>query len=499
MFRQEWSRAAAEGLISASCYALHLLQDILRTLPSQWSSLLSRVTLLALAAAGCGVIYLSQGSTPMLLKVLGCACCTGAFAGFAMAFRRSWIDQLKLTLLGVALGFALTSAIGLDPKLTPAPEDPLRPVPDPSLTGPEIYRRMEAAYHEAQTYLDEGRVERVLSGEPLARTQVQSFRTAFVRGRGFRFEFESPFGQLDPWSYVIWQDGSRVKSWRRGDAWEGEIVASDRSSDQQRIRALNEMLSKRGQRTVLSVGEVPRAKPESLERALREASAISGRTSLFIPPLLPIENAGIGALSRPHQIILYGVQRVDGTDAFKVELTNGTEPLILWIDARSYLIRRISRNLTTFGGKPGLRWKETTLYHPQLNGQMGAVDLTFQPGPTPTERQRWIRLLLGNENILLIVALTGALGALMLNQLHRRLLRQRWPETPESWLISFRRRLLVGAMGVGAICIGMRLGGAERVDVWRNLLVAPFMQQGFYLLYVIQRRSRGHARFAMAS
>jgi hypothetical protein len=214
------------------------------------------------------------------------------------------------------------------------------------------------------------------------------------------------------------------------------------------------------------------------------------------PPILPPP-----ALARPNVIvhsnaILYGIQRIDGVDTFKVELPNGAEPDILWIDIHSYLIRRISRNLTVFGGKPGLRWKETILYHPQLDGPVSAAGLTFQPGPEPTDRQRWIRLLFGNEDVVLVIALLALLAALILNRLHARLLRRRWPGRPELWLIPLRRRLFIGTVGTAAVCLGMWLGGAERADVWRNLLVAPFMQQGLFLLYVMQRRSRGHARFA---
>lgn len=179
IFRREWSRAAEAGPASASRYGLHLLGDLLATVPSQWASGISPALLLPLAAAVCAVVYLSRESAPMLLKALAVAGCTGAFASFAtVVFRRGWAGPFKVAVLGTALGFGLTFALGLIPRLTPAPADPLRPVTDPSLTGPEIYRRMETVYREARTYRDEGRVERTLGNNP--RTMVQSFRTAFA-------------------------------------------------------------------------------------------------------------------------------------------------------------------------------------------------------------------------------------------------------------------------------------------------------------------------------
>jgi hypothetical protein len=521
IFRREWSRAAGEGPMSAGRYALHLLGDILRTVPSEWSAVTSRAALLMFAVAVGAAISLSHGSTPMLLKLLGCACFTGAFAGFAIVFfRRGWTEQWKVAVLGIALGFALTFGLGLRPRLTPAPADSLRPVTDPSLTGPEIYRRMEATYREARTYSDEGTVERFLN--EYSRPQIQSFRTAFVRGQGFRFEIGNSFGELVPWRYVIWQDGARIKSWQTGAQREDEIVWTDPAVDENRTRThnrLNEVLAKRGMRPILWSGDVRRAKPGTLNRALDDASAISGRTSFLIPPLLKIESTSHGALSRPDhiifhgvqpadrdretvlqrmfdsRIILYGIQRVDGIDTFKLELADGSEPNILWIDVRSSLIRRISRNLTVFGSKPGLRWRETITYHPQLNGSVSAAALTFQPSPDLTDRQRWSWLLLGDESLLLLTALTTALAALIADRLHRRRLQKRGQAEPEPWLIPLRRRLFAGAVGAGAICFGLWLGGVERADVWRNLLLAPFMQQGALLLYAIHRRSREHARF----
>lgn len=284
------------------------------------------------------------------------------------------------------------------------------------------------------------------------------------------------------------------------------------------------MLVRRGQRPVSFEWDrsVSRAKTGTLERALRDTVTISGRTSVFVPLLLqPALTEGVVRVysakgivsSRPNQVmphgdvILYGIQSIDGVDAFKVELTDGAEPNILWIDVRSYLIRRISRNLTVFGSKPGLRWKETITYHPQLNGPVSVAALAFQPGPELTDWQRWVRLLPGNgglllpgnESLLLIVALLATLVALLANRLHRQQLRRRGQEVRESWFIPARRLTFVGAMGIGAICFGMWLAGVDRADIWRNLLMAPLLQQAFFLLYVMHRRSRDHARLTTAA
>ncbi len=459
IFQEEWSQATRDGVMACGRYALHLAWDVFHTVPREWSMTIPRVALMTVAAAGLAIVYLDSAPIPFLLKVLGWACLNGTFAVFIVVFSKSTRAALfKAAFLGVLVGLMLAPINSLNPKLAPPPESPLVPVTDPSLTGREVYRRMEEVYRKAQTYADEGEVQTVYRGF-FSSIQIKTFGTTFVRDGGFRFGFRDQFDRLDAWNeYVIWKEGGSVKEW-----WTIE----------------------------------PQVAPQKdLNNALGGAAGVSELTSVLVPGLLQPDKMSGGPLSDSRaQIELLGTQRIDGRETFKLQRAAANGPVFtLWIDARSYLIARISHSSSLLE-KMRMRVDETIIYRPRLNPPVDAASLIFKPGPAPNV---W-RYLFGGRNDAMIMGFAIVLLTALLNVIHRRALRRRWRGKKELWLAPIGRRAGAGYVGLFAICAGLWLGGVGLDEVMRNLMLAQFMFQCSFLLYVIHRRSRGHARFTMAT
>jgi hypothetical protein len=455
VFTGEWQRASAGGVAAQMRCGLHLMWDLIRAASREWSAGIPRVAVMALIAAGLGARYIAVGPMPLLLKVLGCAGLTTAFAVAVVAVAgRTRAAQLKLAILGLPIGLALALFLGLTPKPITPPESPVVAVADPTLTGREIYQRMRLVYANARTYADEGEEQTVFSGLS-GKAHTRPFSTAFVRGGGFRFEFRDQYDRLDAWKeYVIWKDGASVSRW-----WTIEP----------RVEA-----------------------KKDLADALSAAAGVSGTTSTIVPRFLHPE-IPMGFLSEDRSPIeLLGTQRVDGRETYRLQVNPSHGPRVtMWIDARSYLIDRISFS----NSLPGwVRADQIIVYRPLLNGPISPAALTFQPGPALPQ---W-RMLVGGQIYAMIAAIALTIGVKLLNLTHRRILRK-GRKGKEWWLAPVTRRMSAGYIAIITVGLGIWLGGTDLNSVMQNLLFSQFMLQGGFLLYVIHRRSRGHARFAAAA
>lgn len=454
MFEGEWQRASAGGFVAQCRCGWHLLADFFRTAPREWVEGMPRLAMLTAIMVMLSARYLAVGPLPLLLKVLGCAALTTIFAVAVVAMAgRTRAAQLKLVVLGLPIGVAFGMFLGLNPKVLPPPEAPLAAIADPTLTGSVVYERMRAAYANAKSYVDEGVEQTIYSGF-LAHTQTRPFETVFVRGGGFHYEFREQFSRLDDWKkYVIWADGISVKRW-----W-----------------------------TIQPRVEVT----QDLAGALGAAAGVSGTTSTHVPGLLQPElRTGLLAGIRS-PIALLGTQRVDGLETFRLQISRNHLPtMTVWIDQQSYLIDRIAYGSSLPDGQSV---DSMIVYRPQLNGPVRAAALTFQPGPAPAG---WRMFVNGDIDAMIIAGLASLL-AVLLNVTHRRVLRKRWWGA-EAWSFPLRRRQGVENIAIGTVSFGMWLGGSAVGDTLQNLLLALFMLQGGFMLYVIHRRSRGFARFAVA-
>ena len=456
VFREEWTRARDQGASAVIDCTLRLLWDMVRTVPREWSAATSRAGALAFFAAGLGLIYLVTVSTPLAFKVLGCATLTGAMGLVALGLEaRRWRAHLQLGVLGLAAGGWLASGLDLRPHRTLPPQGPVLPVKDRALDGPEIFRRMAAVYRTATSYSDTGEVQTTYA-LPFRRTHTKTFSTAFVRNGGFRFEFKDQFQRLDPWNeYAVWLEEGKARAW-----W-----------------------------TI----EPHMGAQKDLAFALAGPAGISSNASTHVPGLL-FSNARIEMLTyAARHSELLGIEPVEGRNAYKLAFDTGHDwSRFLWIDARSYLIVRIlSRHGLTWA--PGAETEELLIYHPRLNAPVDPATLTFQPGPA----QSFIEYIFaGGQNHLLFFC--GGLSVLitLLNVVHRRVLGGAWRWKKEIWLVALGRRLPAGYFGVLAVNAGLWLGGVEFELVMTNNLLAIFMMQAGFGLYVMHRRTSGYARLA---
>lgn len=185
----------------------------------------------------------------------------------------------------------------------------------------KVFDAMLKTYSEASTYQDFGTVTTLLETKPTTIKTQLIFRTAYQRSTGqFRFAYleekRTRFTVLDEKCHVSWSDGKLAKSY-----W----TIGDNLSDYQHIT-------------------------ESLEAA----TGVSGTASRKIPGLLLIEpiRAGwdirsISALQmRPNE-------RIKDIDCYHVSgqvmQMNRKIQVDLWIDQKTYLIKKIAEESGSMG------------------------------------------------------------------------------------------------------------------------------------------------------
>ena len=465
VFEEDWTRACTGGAAAWWRYWCHIAWDIARTAPKEWAGRISNFSAMTIAAVVLGIVCISFEPAPLVLKIIGCALLTTTFGVVAVAASgRGRMAQLKIAALGLPIGLILAPFIGLNPKLAPPPENTRTPVSEPTLTGSAIYQRTCEVYSHARTYADKGEVQTVFTGGVGAHTQIRTFTTAFVRGGGFRFEFQEQFTPLGPWKkYVIWQDGTKTKRW-----WTVQPYV---------------------------------AVVKNLGFALSTAAGVSGTASIQIPEQLQPERIGPVVNVNPRErsiskLDLLGRQRVDGSETFKVQLTRKYgHAVTLWIDTQSFLIRRISSSMTL---PSAVRVDETIVYQPQLNVPVDRASLTFQPDPDPVPFG-W-RIISESGAVAMGWAFALSCAARLVNFLHRRKFRKRWLGTRwlgrELWLAPLEKRAVAGYAGMIAVSIGLWLGGTNLDGVSRNSLLALFTFPGGFALYIVYRRSLRNARFS---
>jgi outer membrane lipoprotein-sorting protein len=226
---------------------------------------------------------------------------------------------------------------------------------DAALAPETILLRMARVYRTCRSYRDSGEVRTTLRiGEGRAGSD-RPFHTAFVRPDRFRFQFTDPgLGERSS-AYIVWTDGTKVRSW-----WD----------------------AKPGVR-----------RPESLQAALAVAAGISGGSSTRVPGLLLPGSVGEGPL------VIAAERSQDSTDrgvpCFRIRgksqktpytltmgaqtLTVQDENITLWIDRATLLLRKVEDGKTfdTYSSE------SVTTYTPEIDVEIPPDQLTFNAPQTP--------------------------------------------------------------------------------------------------------------------
>jgi outer membrane lipoprotein-sorting protein len=239
-----------------------------------------------------------------------------------------------------------------DPPVS-APELPAKPVAKANAIGDpqnaskpnvpstkQIVDRMVKTYAQCKSYRDAGVVTTLFVMASRNRTTKNPFTTAFVRPDRFRFASEKNDGSTRPSRYIVWCNGKEVQTW-----WD--------------VRPGIE-------------------KPGSLDRT--GADGVSGGGSFnVIPPLLMPDKLR-GVLTRLAASKRAEDDMLDKVECFRIESANGNRAITVWIDKKSYLVRRVDDRYEVRPSKgERFRVEATTTYDPVIDEKIANKLLDFDP------------------------------------------------------------------------------------------------------------------------
>ncbi len=208
------------------------------------------------------------------------------------------------------------------------PDEPKQDAP----TAKQLLDRTSKTYANCKTYRDSGVVTTLFVQDTGNRTVEKPFKTAFVRPDQFRFEYKDGTSR-----YIIWSKGKELRTW-----WDVKPGIE---------------------------------KPESLQLAVAGATGVSSGSAARIPAMLmPDQLGGWGGIH------ISGAKRIDDgklekVECFRVEGKYVNNPITLWVDKKSHLVRRVDEH-TKFDN---FRTEQTTTYDPVIDGEITDKMLEFDP------------------------------------------------------------------------------------------------------------------------
>ena len=226
---------------------------------------------------------------------------------------------------------------------------------DATLAPETILLKMARVYRTCRSYRDSGEVRTTLLTDGGRAGSDRPFHTAFVRPDRFRFQFTDPgLGERSS-AYIVWTDGTEVRSW-----WD----------------------AKPGVRNA-----------GTLQAALGVAAGISGGSSTRVPGLLLPSSIGEGPLVIAAERIQDGTDR--GVSCFRVRgksqktpytlsmgvqtLTVQDESITLWIDRATFLLRKVEdrKTFATYNSE------SITTYKPEIDVEIPPEQCAFNAPETP--------------------------------------------------------------------------------------------------------------------
>jgi hypothetical protein len=211
-------------------------------------------------------------------------------------------------------------------------------------TAQQIIEQSVAAYESCNSYLDSGRVQILFITSQGRRTVVRPFTTAFVRPSAFRFEFQDRLGEYEWTQYIVWRQDAAIKSWY-------SITPGVRDFD-------------------------------NLSLAIAGATGVSGGSANRIPSLLMPDLFRGSVIKSLTGLKLAGEEQVEGKAVYKIEGQNHRGGAVtLWIDKQRMLILQVFEKATIpgMGRTADFETETTTFYDPQINEDVPAAKLAFNP------------------------------------------------------------------------------------------------------------------------
>ena len=203
-----------------------------------------------------------------------------------------------------------------------------------TFTPRQLLARMSMQYADSKSYRDSGILETTyIRADGTKTVEKKPFSTVFVRPERFRFEHQS-----GPEHYLIWSDGKNVR--RLAQSWDGEP---------------------------------PVREPASLGEAV-EASLSVARSMVFGAPVLlmpgKFQMRPLTALERAERI---EDRKLGNDDCFRIAGDYFDSPTVIWIDKKTFLIRRIDSSMQN----KTFRTEDTVTFEPIINQKIPAKMLQF--------------------------------------------------------------------------------------------------------------------------
>ncbi len=250
----------------------------------------------------------------------------------------------------------LTAVLGLLASASPAPEITRRDPVD-RFEAEDVLARSIAAYAALKSYADSGQV----ADEHTSWVDRYTFRTYFTRDpRNFRLDSHS-LGSF-------YSNGSIIGGKQQIVLWmeQGEMQSWDSKSQEHQIYPSG------GGRQV---------------KALTGASYRTMGVSVLIPSLLYTKAEIVSAIRATDEAVAAGTESVGGRRCFKVlgieryrypsGQVTGVRPIALWIDAETYLIRKMFQDNPKNYARGAIA-RRTFTFEPRANPSLEAKVFHFE-------------------------------------------------------------------------------------------------------------------------
>lgn len=239
-----------------------------------------------------------------------------------------------MRLVNAVITMILSCAFVLSSPLISSAEEPN----SETLAPKQILEHMAKTYAECKSYRDSGIVKTVFIRVWSRWTKELVFNTAFIRPDRFRFEYyEKDCINEEKDLYIVWRKGNEIRTW-----WDIKPGTEN---------------------------------PPSLDLAVAGATGVSDCSAHTIPALLLPDEISGRRLTDITEASRIEDAKLDETECFRVHGNFGDSPTTLWIEKKTYLLRRIDDE-TKFKDFQTVR---TTTYEPVVDGEVADNLLEYNP------------------------------------------------------------------------------------------------------------------------